>query len=67
MGRPDHSEENELERLVEEVRTARERLARLMETTRREREQWPGREHRWEQWRAGMRHPHRRTSDPRIH
>lgn len=51
----DRAEEDELRRLVGEVRVARERLVALIETIRSERGQWPEREHRWEQWRAEMR------------
>jgi hypothetical protein len=45
----------ELNRLVAEVRAARERLAALIETIRKEHGRWPEREHRWEQWRAEIR------------
>jgi hypothetical protein len=51
----DCTDEDELKRLVGEVRAARERLATLIETISRERGHWPEREHRWEQWRAEMR------------
>jgi predicted nucleic acid-binding Zn-ribbon protein len=51
----DRTDEDELKRLVGEVRVARERLAALIETIKRERGQWPQREHRWERWRAAMR------------
>jgi hypothetical protein len=57
-GRPrgsDRTDEDELKRLVGEVRVARERLVTLIETIRREGGHWPEREHRWEQWRAEMR------------
>jgi hypothetical protein len=50
----DRTDEDTLKRLVGEVREARERLASLIEAIRRERGEWPEREHRWEQWRAGM-------------
>jgi len=59
----DRTDEDELKRLVVEVRAARERLATLIETTRKERGHWPEREHRWEQWRAEMRDSRR----SRIH
>jgi hypothetical protein len=59
----DRTDEDELKRLVGEVRVARERLATLIETIRRERGNWPEREHRWEQWRAEMRDSRR----SRIH
>jgi hypothetical protein len=46
----------ELKRLVGEVRAARQRLASLIATIKRERRGgWPELEHRWEQWRAEMR------------
>ena len=50
-----HTDEDELKRLVGEVRAARERLAALIETIRREHGRWPEREHRWEQWHAEIR------------
>jgi predicted nucleic acid-binding Zn-ribbon protein len=59
----DRTDEDELKRLAGEVRVARERLATLIETIRRERGQWPEREHRWERWRAAMRDSRR----SRIH
>jgi hypothetical protein len=59
----DRTDEDDLKRLVGEVRVARERLAALIETIRRERGRWPEREHRWEQWRADMRDSRR----SRIH
>jgi hypothetical protein len=59
----DRADEDELKRVVGEVRAARERLATLIETIRRERGHWPEREHRWEQWRAEMRDSRR----SRIH
>jgi HPt (histidine-containing phosphotransfer) domain-containing protein len=51
----DHTAEDELKRLVGEVRAARQRLASLIATIKRERGRWPELEHRWEQWRAEMR------------
>jgi hypothetical protein len=51
----DHSAENDLKRLVADVRAARERLAALIDTIRKEHGEWPEREHRWEQWRAEIR------------
>jgi hypothetical protein len=59
----DRTDEDELKRLVGEVRAARERLVTLIETIRGERGHWPDREHRWEQWRAEMRDSRR----SRIH
>jgi hypothetical protein len=59
----DRTDEDTLKRLVGEVRVAREQLASLIEAIRRERGQWPEREHRWEQWRAGIRDSRR----SRIH
>ena len=59
----DRTDEDELKRLVGEVRVARERLTTLIETIRKERGHWPDREHRWEQWRAEMRDSRR----SRIH
>jgi hypothetical protein len=51
----DHTDEDDLKRLVGEVCAARERLAALIETISKERGRWPAREHRWEQWRADIR------------
>ena len=59
----DRTAEDDLKRLVAEVRLARKRLATLIDAIRKERGEWPEREHRWERWRAAMRDSRR----SRIH
>jgi hypothetical protein len=41
-------DEDELERLIDEVREARERLSHLIATIKSERAGWGGREQRWD-------------------
>lgn len=50
--REDPGREDELERLIAQVREARERLARLIATLRAERPDWKDREQRWTRWRT---------------
>jgi hypothetical protein len=61
-----HDTEEELSRLIEDVREARERLAELIRSIRTGR---PGRarEHRWKQWRTDMRRLLRVPTGPTVH
>jgi len=65
---PAHDEdEDELARLVDEVREARERLSRLITTIRSERAGWNEREQQWERFRSQLRNPPRKPSRRDVH
>ena len=61
------NDEDELARLIEEVREARERLARLIATIKSERAGWDEREQRWEHWRSRLQNAPRRLSRRDVH
>jgi hypothetical protein len=60
-------DEDELERLIAEVREGRERLSDLIETIKSERAGWDEREQRWERWRSQLRNPPRKSSRRDVH
>jgi hypothetical protein len=60
-------DEDELARLIDEVREARERLSRLIATIKSERRGWDEREQRWERWRSQLRNPPRKSSRRDVH
>jgi uncharacterized protein YhaN len=62
-----HSDEDELSRLVDDVREARTRLTSLIAEIKAKRAGWQDREQAWERWRSHMRNPARKRSDPDVH
>lgn len=60
-------DEDELARLIDEVRSARERLARLIAAIKTERAGWEGREQRWARWRSQIRTPPRKPPRRGVH
>jgi hypothetical protein len=60
-------DEDELAWLVEEVRGARERLARLITAVKAERAGWDEREQCWESWRSQLRNPPRKPPRRDVH
>ena len=64
----DSAREDELARLIAQVREARERLVRLIVTLRDGRPNWGEREQRWTQWRRDTeRRVQGNPPAPRIH
>jgi low affinity Fe/Cu permease len=59
--------EQELSRLIDEVRAARERLAELIRSIRAGRPEWQGREHHWARWGREMRQLLQRPAGPKVH
>jgi hypothetical protein len=59
--------EDELARLLDEVRDARERLSRLIAAMRADRAGWQEREQRWERWRSQLPTPPRRPRRRDVH
>jgi hypothetical protein len=60
-------DEDELARLVEQVREARERLSRLITAVQAERTAWDEREQWWESWRSQLRNPPRKPPRRDVH
>jgi hypothetical protein len=59
--------EQELSRLIDEVRAARERLAELIRSIRAGRSERQGREHHWARWGREMRQLLQRPAGPKVH
>ena len=60
-------DDDELARLLDEVRESRERLARLIAAIRGERAGWEEREQRWERWRSQLTNPPRKPPGRDVH
>ena len=61
-------EELELARLIGQVREARQRLSRLIDTIKADRARWPEREQRWGRLREEVRRFHQNHStDTKVH
>src|SRR3954453_8832369 len=61
------NDEDELVRLIAEVREARERLSDLIAAIKSDRAGWDEREQRWEHWRSQLRNPPRKLSRGDVH
>ncbi|MEN3339861.1 MAG: hypothetical protein V7647_3537 [Acidobacteriota bacterium] len=59
--------EDELARLLDEVRDARERLSRLIAAMKAERAGWQEREQRWERWRSQLPNPPKKPPGRDVH